>query len=238
MKFRILCVSFVATFVSALWAQNNINDINRIKRDKEYLYGEATLDKKEAALDLAYELLRMEIKHWASKQEPQIRNLIASDINEYTDTIILQRHNMIRAFVYVKLSNLVAIEGRTMAVEVDNNNHRAGKYVKPVAKDLHPVPVESKKNDNNKAIERLLGVSSFYDLEEIITAMKSEGIITDFGKYATMTDPANCYLIIYDQQARIVAILDRGVAKRNNLKTGKVDSEVNYHGCGAIWIKM
>jgi hypothetical protein len=125
-----------------------------------------------------------------------------------------------------------------MAVEVDNNNHRAGKYVKPVAKDLHPVPVESKKNDNNKAIERLLGVSSFYDLEEIITAMKSEGIITDFGKYATMTDPANCYLIIYDQQARIVAILDRGVAKRNNLKTGKVDSEVNYHGCGAIWIKM
>ena len=37
----------VIMFVSALWAQNSISDINRLKRDKDYLYGEATLDTKE-----------------------------------------------------------------------------------------------------------------------------------------------------------------------------------------------
>ena len=61
MKKRIICILSIMMFVSALWAQKSISDINRLKRDKDYLYGEATLDTKEAALNLAYELLEVEI---------------------------------------------------------------------------------------------------------------------------------------------------------------------------------
>lgn len=237
---RILCLIVTATLASALWAQNTLNDINRIKKDKEYLYGEATLDKKDAALSVAYELLKMEIKNWAAQQDPKIKKLIASDIKEYTDTIILKRHNMIRAFVYVKISNLVAINGKTMAVEM---NQKSSEAVNPVAVSptiikTQPMPTPTPQTSRNEVIERLMDVKSFYDLEKVITPMKEEGTITDFGKYNTMTDPANSYLIIYDQEAKIVAILDKGVKVRHNFVTGKEDSEVNYHGCGAIWFKM
>ena len=239
---RIFCLIVTATLASALWAQNTLNDINRIKRDKEYLYGEATLDKKDAALSVAYELLKMEIKNWAAQQDPKIKKLIASDIKEYTDTIILKRHNMIRAFVYVRISNLVAISGKTMAVEMNQNSREAVNPVAanptPTLKKTQPLPTPAPQTRRNEVIERLKGVKSFYDLEKVITPMKEEGTITDFGKYTTMTDPANSYLIIYDQEAKIVAILGKGVKVRHNFVTGMEDSEVNYHGCGAIWFKI
>ena len=232
---RILSLIITTTFASALWAQNNMNDINRIKRDKEYLYGEATLDNKDAALSVAYELLKMEIKNWAAQKDPKINKLVASEINEHTDTIILQRHNMIRAFVYVKLSNLVAVNGRAMAVEVNKGTHEGAN---PTVPNTQSTPTVTQQTNQDEVIERLMGANSFYDLEKIITPMKEKGIITDFGKYTTMTDPANCYLIIYDQNAKVVTILGKGIKERQNLKTGKADSEINYHGCGAIWVKI
>ena len=83
------------------YAQNSISDINRIKRDKNYLYGEATLDTREAAIKLAYELLEVEIKNWAATKNAQINSVYASKVYEFADSIILQRHNMVRAFVFV-----------------------------------------------------------------------------------------------------------------------------------------
>ena len=56
MRNRIICMLSGIMLATALWAQNSISDINRIKRDKDYLYGEATLESKEAAVKLAYEL--------------------------------------------------------------------------------------------------------------------------------------------------------------------------------------
>ena len=242
MNKRFYSILLVVTIVSSLWAQNNLSDINQIKRDKEYLYGEATLDKKEAALDLAYELLQMEIKNWATQNNPKISNLVASNIIEYVDTIILQRHNMVRAFAYVKISNLIAVDGKSMNVEVNQKEslvHQKVPEVPQSSANTTPFAPETMNNTSkNDVIERLIGVESFYDLENIIQPMKSEGKITDYGKYTTMKDPANCYLIIYDQNAKVVAILGKGIKERDNLKTGKTDSEINYHGCGAIWIKI
>ena len=234
MKKKFLCILFVGTLTISLWAQNNINEINKIKWDKEYLYGEATLDKKEAALELAYELLQMEIKNWAAQNNPNISNLIASNISEYVDTIILQRHNMVRAFAYVRTSNLIAIDGKSMNVEVKQDHE----VQQPSTDNTLATPEAKKETIKNDVIELLMEVDSFYDLENIIQPMKLEGNIEDFGKYTTMTDPANCYLIIYDRNAKVVALLGKGVKERNNLKTGKIDSEINYHGCGAIWIKI
>ena len=83
-----------------------------------------------------------------------------------------------------------------------------------------------------------MGIESFYDLEKTMKPLKDQGKIEAYGKYTTMTDPAQCYLIIYDQQADIRAFLDKGESSRKNLKTGLDDSEKNYRGCGAIWFKV
>ena len=252
---KIVCLLSVMMFVSALWAQNSISDINRLKRDKDYLYGEATLDTKEAALKLAYELLEVEIKNWALSKNSSISSVLASKVYDYADTIVLKRHNMIRAFAYVKKSNLKAIKGKNIKVDVNKDV--------PLSKPLEEIPqkeetvietpatkVESIEPEaqiepltasvapEEKVLQELKDITSFYDLEKKMKPMKAAGEITDYGKYTTMTDPANCYLIIYDQQAVVKAILGKGADKRKNLKTGVDDSEKNYHGCGAIWFKI
>ena len=264
MKKRIVCILSILMFVSALWAQNSISDINRLKRDKDYLYGEATLDTKEAALKLAYELLEVEIKNWALSKNDKISSVLASKVYDYADTIVLRRHNMVRAFAYVKKSNLKAVKGKDMRVDVnkdvplskplDETPQKEETVLEPPAPKVEPVPqtetiapiepeaqikpLKVSPTPEEKVLQELKGVTSFYDLEKTMKPLKAAGEIIDYGKYTTMTDPANCYLIIYDQQAAVKAILGKGVEKRKNLKTGVDDSEKNYHGCGAIWFKI
>ena len=249
MKHRFTCLFATVMMSAALLAQNSISDINRIKRDKDYLYGEATLENKEAALKLANELLEVEIKNWAAKKDSKISSVLASKIFEYADTILLQRHNMVRAFVYVKTSNLKAIKGKNMTVKIEPDKPltkpivQAEEAPQPKAEPKAPVVKEEPKQPKVKTpadevIEKLKAVGSFHDLEAVIKPLKDEGKITEYGKYTTMKDPAGSYLIVYDQQGGIKALLGKGVKSRRNLKTGLDDSETNYHGCGAIWLKI
>ncbi len=239
---------------TALHAQNKMSEINRIKRDKNYLYGEATLNTQEAALSLAYELLEAEIKNWAKEKSNKISSVVASQIYDYADTIILQRQNMVRAFAYVKTSNLNPVKGKSIKVDVteDKNTTSTSKKIevaanKPVAQPkpaetvattaAEPKPVE-KQDFGKEVLAEIQKVTSFYDLERTISPLHQQGKITSYGKYATMPDPAESYLIIYDANANIKAILGKGTSKRKNLSTGKDDSETNYKGCGAIWFKV
>lgn len=268
MKMKTLCLLAAMMLTSAMWAQNTISDINRLKRDKDYLYGEATLDTKEAALKLAYELLEVEIKNWAINKDQKISSVLASKVYDYADTIVLKRHNMVRAFAYVKKSNLKAVKGKNFKVEVNRDESLS----KPLSEETEPAKEEAKAESvpatkiepaqpleeagkelamepmvpttpaepivAERVLEELKAVTSFYDLEKKMKPMKAAGDITDYGKYATMSDPENCYLIIYDQQAAVKALLGKGKDVRKNLKTGLDDSEKNYHGCGAIWFKV
>lgn len=244
-------------FCAGLVAQNKMNEINQIKRDKGYLYGEATLNTKEAALSLAYELLESEIRNWAKEKSNKISSVVASHINEYADTIILPRHNMVRAFAYVKISNLNPIKGKSLKVDVDEDKNSpvsmpvvdvaqpavqpvtaptAGKAVIPAVSNA---PKTEEKHDYTKEVlDELKKVTSFYTLENTIKPLNEQGKITGYGKYSAMSDRAGSYLIIYDTNANIRAILGKGTSVRKNLSTGMDDSEKNYKGCGAIWFKI
>jgi len=288
MKHRFLLFILLAFAVSSLQAQKSASDINRVKRDKSYLYGEATLNSKEAALKLAYELLVMEIKNWATQKDTNISSVIASKVYDYADTIILPRGNMVRAFAYVKISNLKSVKGKQMRIDIDDekdqvvnttpveNRTEISKEKTPVlsadtmavvaqtppkqqiiedtvktkAIEVNEIVANENKVEEKdpalpivstaeeEVITSLKNVSSFYDLEKTMKPLKESGKILDYGKYADMKDPSNTFLIIYDRQANIKALLGKGVTERKNLKTGLVDSEKNYHGCGAIWFKI
>lgn len=89
------------------------------------------------------------------------------------------------------------------------------------------------------ALEQILAVRSFYDLKSVMVPLKLNGEITKLGKYRTMREPQRSYLIIYDTDARIRAVLSPGSeSSRKNLRTGEKDSIYNYGGCGAIWFQL
>lgn len=91
---------------------------------------------------------------------------------------------------------------------------------------------------NNATLEKIKSLKSFTELRGTLVPLKQQGEITAYGKYSTMTEPEESYLIIYDPNGRIRAILSKGDKTRKNLNTGKDDSIKNYRGCGAIWFKL
>ena len=219
---KILSTISLLFIAVTMMAQTSMSEINRIKRDAEYLYGEATMNDKQAALQLAYELLETEIKNWAAAKNSKITSVTASKIFEVADTIILSRRNMIRAFVYVSTKNLKAQKGKTLTIEINKSEPIS----KPVlekkeetvvqANPVTPATVikeEPKKvvptKPKNDALEKILKLTSFYDLEKTIEPLRIEGKIKSYGKYATMKNPEECYLIIYDTDANIRAILGK-----------------------------
>ena len=245
---KILSTISLLFIAVTMMAQTSMSEINRIKRDAEYLYGEATMNDKQAALQLAYELLETEIKNWAAAKNSKITSVTASKIFEVADTIILSRRNMIRAFVYVSTKNLKAQKGKTLTIEINKSEPITKpvleKKEEPVvqANPVTPATVikeEPKKvvlaKPKNDALEKILKLTSFYDLEKTIEPLRIEGKVKSYGKYATMKHPEECYLIIYDTDANIRAILGKGTDSRKNLCTGKDDTEKAYKGCGAFW---
>ncbi len=258
MKKTILIILSVI-FCNSIFCQNRMDEINKIKRDSNYLYGEATLNTKDAALGLAYELLEVEIKNWAKAKNSEISSVVASEIRNYVDTIVTKRHNMIRVFAYVNISNLNPVTGNSITVTVDedrikDNETNSNKPLETTSSEDKGESSTPKETSNiNPQIERQLNekqdigreviteiqkLSSFYDLEKTIKPLYQQGKIESYGKYSTMSDPENSYLIIYDVDANIRAILGKGSSIRKNLSTGKDDSEKNYKGCGAIWFKV
>lgn len=245
---KILSTISLLFIAVTMMAQTSMSEINRIKRDAEYLYGEATMNDKQVALQLAYELLETEIKNWAAAKNSKITSVTASKIFEVADTIILSRRNMIRAFVYVSTKNLKAQKGKTLTIEINKSEPITKpvleKKEEPVvqANPVTPATVikeEPKKvvlaKPKNDALEKILKLTSFYDLEKTIEPLRIEGKVKSYGKYATMKHPEECYLIIYDTDANIRAILGKGTDSRKNLCTGKDDTEKAYKGCGAFW---
>ena len=92
--------------------------------------------------------------------------------------------------------------------------------------------------NTNPVVEKIKTIDSFYDLKSVMEPLHEQGVIKNYGKYSTMKDPIGSYLVIYDSNGYIKALLGKGTEERLNLKTLQPDSEKNYPGCGAIWFQL
>ena len=99
-------------------------------------------------------------------------------------------------------------------------------------------PESVMKLPNPQVLEKIKRARNFFELKDIMEPLKKQGDIIDYGKYATIQNPAECYLIVYDPAGNIKALLGKGEENRQNLKTGKADSISNYRGYGAIWFTI
>ena len=84
-------------------------------------------------------------------------------------------------------------------------------------------------------LARIKPLKSFFQIRDVLMPMKEEGLIENYGKYESLTEPEHAYLIIYDPNGRIRAVLGKGAKKRKNLNTGVEETISDYRDCGAIW---
>lgn len=226
----------LACFVAALmisavaFAQNSEEakkTINSIKKNSQYIYAEATAATQQDAKDLAEEILYEEINSYvASKKKMRINpKIVINNRKELVSSLALPRGNMFRSFIYVKKSDVLAVENSEMIGNKTSNGETATATTRPVVSTVTPVYADE--------VKQVMACSTFDEVKNLMTKLKSEGKIRHFGGYASLEDPDPYYLAIYNRQYQIVAVLTPG-PNRTNTKTGEEDKVTNYKGCGAV----
>ena len=226
----------LACFVAALmisavaFAQNSEEakkTINSIKKNSQYIYAEATAATQQDAKDLAEEILYEEINSYvASKKKMRINpKIVINNRKELVSSLALPRGNMFRSFIYVKKSDVLAVENSEMIGNKTSNGETAAATTTPVVSTVTPVYADE--------VKQVMACSTFDEVKNLMTKLKSEGKIRHFGGYASLEDPDPYYLAIYNRQYQIVAVLTPG-PNRTNTKTGEEDQVTNYKGCGAV----
>lgn len=266
MKQLISIIIFLFVALTAAAIDRQQNQVNDIKKNKEYLYGEATMPTQQEAASVAYELIQHEVLSWASDRVSRpIDKVSLRDINNLVDTIVLRRADMFRVFAYVKKSDLVPLFYDKGIVQDDSLDVGITKEVTPAIIDTVVIeksikaeePTETKKQrktmvddklkqelqqhffgPKNGVIRKIAGARNFFELKHILPPLKADGSIINYGKLAIAENLEECYLIIYDVAGNIKALLGKGEETRPNLKTGKEDRLDNYRGCGAIWFTL
>lgn len=232
-----LCILTLGIAWGVFAANDRAEQINAVKKNSSYLYGEATMSTQEEAMMVAYERLQGEVISWAQNDSIKIK-----DISPISDTITTRRAEMYRVFAYVeksKLKHIVdSISSHDSSCQTKKDSMLMTDSVRMII-DKQFFGKEGKmKQRTNDALLRIKKAKNFFELKTIMQPLKEKGDIIDYGKYATATHPETCYLIVYDPAGNICALLGKGEDVRQNLKTGKPDSVHNYRGCGAIWFTL
>lgn len=221
--FLVLC-----TVLTIEAMDKRLEEINAVKRDTTYLYAEATMKTQTDAAKVANELLQEEIIRWTNEQQHPIDSISACKLSLQADTMVMRRSEMFRVFTYIKKEQLMSISQVAEIVEPKDSTLLNDDTKKMLIRRFSP-------QKDHSVLKKILHAKNFFELRNIMEPLKESGQITDYGKYATIKNPQDCYLIIYDPAGNICALLDKGEDPRKNLKTGKDETIHNYRGCGAIW---
>ena len=228
--------------VGTLVAQNELQEINAIKSNMNFLYATGTSTKSgEEASNNARDLLNLEIEQWLKENSKEdIAGYIAKS-RESQSQIQTKRGNLYRVFAFVKKKDIlpyykeedVMVVGYVKPKEIDVSINTPDK--KPVQDSPKP-EIPSYTPTSRERV--LMNISTFNKLNEYINSGREDGSVTDVGKYSNMPQTGLVYAFIHNKQGEIPACLKVTDGKALNLNTGKDDLISNYKGCGAIWIKL
>ena len=207
-------------------------EINKIKKSSLYLYAETTMPDKEEAMMTAIDMLKDEAQRWVSekkkKQETDVDwEVVMTNVTQSYNKIELPRGNMYRAFAYVKKSDVIT--GKNVIV---SDVKMPESEVEEIKEAPDPQPAEQP-----EAIKRLLALKMYDEVPACVETLKKEGLITEYNRYASLPNPDDYVLIIYNRTGEVEAILSEG-AERINMRTLQAHGVANYKGRGAIGVKL
>lgn len=216
--------------VSAETEQELKQRIVDIKLNGSYLWGESTDKTEEAARESAEGSLLTQVKSWLISKGKDLE--LAQQASAKWTAITTNRGNQKRVFLYVKASD-IASGGNTVAVTtptVTSTTTPVASTATPVASTATPVAVPS-------VIQEIAACAKYADMATKVQTMKADGRLKSYARYASLTHPEDCYLIIYNREGDVVATLTPGTT-RKNVATGEETSLSRYKGCGAIGVEV
>ena len=232
-----LFLTFILMACLSAGAQENQAElkskVNEIKKSPDYIYAETTRETAEEAKSAAEEQLYNNINIWVA-QEKKLRGakqVIVAEAKADYEEYQLQRGNLVRAFLYVKKSDIIAADNvRVLDVNPLKEDEAKEDEAQQPAADPQPATPAV---EISPLVKELAGIATIQAFGTRIKELKAQGKVGVYGKYKELSDPDNCLLVIYNRQGTIEAVLTAG-AQRYNAATALPDAIANYPGCAAI----
>ena len=215
--------------VTTFAQESTSKQINKIKRDSDFLYAEATMETAEEALSVARELLMQQVQEYIGEKEKlsQAKDVLVKNVNAKSESISMMRGPMFRMFVYVKKSDIEAVKNVT-AINTATNTTTV-----VVEQPVPPVPAPEKPVEvvEQEVVEV---VEEPVAEEEAVEVVENQGeAVTDTGLPAWQQQAISDLLDCADATA-VKAMLNRMKAEYKVKKYGTPNNCPNANE--AFWV--
>lgn len=247
---KLLYYLFLSCFSLSLFAQADRAEIkkqiNKIKKSQAYISAEATMPTEAEAMDVANQLLVMEINNWiqSKRHSDEVQQVVLQDINSCKEMLDMKRGTQVRAFVYVKKKDIVLIKGEGQIVLNENEQGADLRPLAEISEPLNPaesqvesVPSTAQPSDGKGALERIADTATMAGMKGVFADLKAQGIIT-YGEYKVGMDLPEAYLLFYDRQGNIRAVVEKKGDALTHVKTRQRMTLNDFDGCAAYWFTL
>ena len=234
MKTIIFAIIMAMVCTLTAMAQESITkQINKIKRDNRYIYAESTKASEGEALGEAKEMLSFYIDEYVASKKKlnEANNIIVKDLQSKIDCLQMKRGTMIRAFVYVKKTDIIPAENATVAEVPKEPDMETPAGETPSDGIVADIP-----NWQQELIQELMEKRSLIDAKAHLNRLKAEYKIKHHGSAANAKNIERLYWVV--ESDGCLTVLGPGSDKRVNYRTMQYDNLSNYSGKNAIWFEM
>ena len=240
----IYIIVVLMTLGQTVHAQNEVQDMNAIKSNINYIYSTGTsLVSYDEASQNAKDLLNAEIEDWLKKNvESDIAGYIAKS-QEQLGLIQTKRGSLYRVFAYVNKADILPYykDQSVISGTFSSNNDTSTVELQKIEQSIkheEDSPVQKSLYVPNMMEQGLLKIKTFSALNDFINHGREDGSIVQLGKYSTLPKDGLVYVFIHNREGQIPACMKIDNGYIINLSTCKEDQITNYKGCGAIWIRF
>lgn len=230
MTLRRLLTSVVALTACVLscFAQDTVEAINEIKLSGKYFTAEATAASVDEAKNIAFSNLKENIANYCKEME--IEEVGEDKIKANLQQKSVNRGDAVMVLVYVAKTIVEKKETMTFHPNTNTNNN-----------NTNTTPVLGSANWPD-IIKKVCNVSSFAQLQYLLDMAMDNKLIDSWGKYKSMLNQTECYLVMMNIDRLIVGVLSpvKNDA-RTDVKTGMVvDSEgmKSFKNCAPICVRV
>lgn len=235
-------------------AQSISRQINDIKRSNDYVSAEAMSVTEAQAYELAEELLTREIEQYVDEQKAlkQAPNIIVKDVAHQAEKLQMQRGEMVRIFLYVKKSDIIAARNTRILVQ-PSNSQPASVPGSSMPAGAQPVSVAggspagtAASNDTlslrllspvqQSVCDQLLSCQSLGEVIEQMSRLRTERKVKRYGSPAQGTTPEKYFWVIIRHDGPVATILAPNQGEGyTNLRTLRHNRLSDFDGMDAVW---
>lgn len=254
---KVLLFLAISCFGISLWGQSSAADtkklINKIKKSQSYLSAEATMSNEADAIKTANELLVNEINDWvkSKRNSETVQQIVLQDISSCTEKMNMRRGTNVRAFVYVKKSDIVLIRGEGQIVLSDNEK---GTDLQALSEITEPMKIEKEKpaskkekekvestvekiGGGNSSLQAIVAAGTMTEMKKVFAGLKAKGAIK-YGTYPSDALPSNYYLLFYTRTGEVKGVLVADGETFRDVSTQQEMKLSSFSGCGAYWFEL